>query len=257
MFRNLSLVTIFLFLVFASCEDKETSSQKNQARSAEDLKAQQKEDSIQQARDSIFELRKKELAREDKRTKIEENPMFPIVQEKLIPTLTEYGKKNRENKVRIKTKFGNIDVQLYMDTPLHRANFIMLVKNNYFNNTFFHRVAPGFVIQGGNADNQITATSRGKVGDYLIPSEFDAGHKHTYGAFSAAKYAEQNVSKASSPFEFFIVMDKGGTPHLNNDHTVYGRVISGMDVAEKIAQVKTGNSEWPIDNVEMEIEILE
>jgi len=257
MLRNLSLFSIFLVLVFASCEDKETSSEKNQSRSAEQLKTKRKEDSIQRARDSIFELRKKELAQEEKKTKIEENPMFPIVQEELIPTLTEYGKKNRENRIRIKTKFGNIDVQLYMDTPLHRANFIMLVKNDYFNNTFFHRVAPGFVIQGGNADNQITASSRGDVGSYLIPSEFDAGHSHTYGAFSAAKYAEQNVSKASSPFEFFIVMDKGGTPHLNNDHTVFGRVIIGMDVAEKIARVQTGNSEWPIDNVEMDIEILD
>lgn len=112
------------------------------------------------------------------------------------------------------------------------------------------------MIQGGNADNQVTASNRGDVGNYLIPSEFDAGHKHSYGAFSAAKYAEQNVSKASSPFEFFIVMDKSGTAHLNNDHTVFGRVISGMEVAEKIAQVKTGDSEWPIDNIEMEIEIL-
>jgi len=256
MFKNLSLASIFLFLVFASCEDKETSSEKSQTKSAEELKAQRKKDSIQQARDSIFELRKKELTQEDKQTKIEQNPMFPIVQEELIPTLTDYGKKNGENKVRIKTNFGNIDVQLYMDTPLHRANFIMLVKNDYFNNTFFHRVAPGFVIQGGNADNQLTASNRGDVGNYLIPSEFDAGHKHTYGAFSAAKYAEQNVSKASSPFEFFIVMDKGGTPHLNNDHTVYGKVISGMEVAEKIAKVKTGDSEWPIDNIEMDIEII-
>ena len=257
MFRQLSLVAIFLILLFASCEDKETSSKNGKTLSPEALKAQQKEDSIQRARDSIFELRKKELAEDDKETKIEKNPMFPIVQEELIPTLTEYGKNNPETRVRIKTKFGNIDVQLYRDTPLHRANFIMLVKNDYFNDTFFHRVAPGFVIQGGNADNQITASNRGDVGNYLIPSEFDAGHKHTYGAFSAAKYAEQNVSKASSPFEFFIVMDKGGTPHLNNDHTVFGRVTSGMDVAEKIAQVKTGNSEWPIDNVEMDIEILE
>jgi len=257
MFKNLSLVSILLVLVFASCEDKETSSEKNQTKSTEELKAQRKKDSLQQARDSIFELRKKELSQKDKRTKIEENSMFPIVQEKFIPTLTEYGKQNRENRVRIKTKFGNIDVQLYMDTPLHRANFIMLVKNNYFDDTFFHRVAPNFVIQGGNADNQITASNRGDVGNYLIPSEFDAGHEHSYGAFSAAKYAEQNVSKASSPFEFFIVMDKGGTPHLNNDHTVFGRVISGMDVAEKIAQVETGNSEWPIDNVEIDIEILE
>ena len=257
MVRQLSLAAIFLILLFASCEDKETSSKNNDSTSPEMLKAQRKEDSIQRARDSIFELRKKELAEDKKKNKIEQNPMFPIAQEELIPTLTEYGKENPETRVRIKTKFGNIDVELYRDTPLHRANFIMLVKNDYFNETFFHRVAPGFVIQGGNADNQETASMRGDVGDYLIPSEFDAGHKHTYGAFSAAKYAEQNVSKASSPFEFFIVMDKGGTPHLNNDHTVFGRVVRGMDVAEKIAQVKTGNSEWPIDNVEMDIEILD
>ena len=257
MFRKLSFIAIAFVLIFASCEDKESSSKDDNTLTPEELKAQKKQDSIQRARDSIFELRKRELAEENRESKIEQNPMFPIAQEELIPTLTEYGKKNPETRVRIKTKFGNIDVQLYRDTPLHRANFIMLVKNDYFNDTFFHRVAPGFVIQGGNADNQTTASNRGDVGNYLIPSEFDAGHKHTYGAFSAAKYAEQNVSKASSPFEFFIVMDKGGTPHLNNDHTVFGRVISGMDVAEKISQVKTGNSEWPIDNVEMDIEILE
>ncbi|TRO66723.1 peptidylprolyl isomerase [Christiangramia sabulilitoris] len=257
MFKQLSLIAIFSILFFASCEDKQTSSKNGGELSKEALKAQQKKDSIQRARDSIFELRKRELASKDKVTKIEKNEMFPITQEELIPTLTQYGKENQETRIRIKTKFGNIDVQLFRDTPLHRANFIMLAKNEYFNHTFFHRVAPGFVIQGGNADNQITASSRGDVGNYLIPSEFEAGHKHTYGAFSAAKYAEQNVSKASSPFEFFIVMDKTGTPHLNNDHTVYGKVISGMDVAERIAQVETGASEWPVNNVEIDIEVLD
>ena len=256
MFKQLSLIAFFLILFFASCEDRETSAEKSVSDNPEKLKAQRVEDSIKRARDSIFELRKEELAKKHTENKIEENPMFPIAQEEFIPTITQYGKENRENRVRIKTKFGDIEVQLYRDTPLHRANFIMLVKNDYFNDTFFHRVAPEFVIQGGNADNQITASRRGDVGNYLIPSEFEAGHKHTYGAFSAAKYAEQNVSKASSPFEFFIVMDKDGTPHLDNDHTVFGRVISGMDVAEKIAQVKTGNSEWPIENVEMDIEIV-
>lgn len=257
MFRKLSFSAIVLLLVFASCEDKE-SSKKNNSPSPEEIAEQRKQDSIQRARDSLFELRKKELARKnDGRNMFEKDTMFPIAQEELMPTLREYGRKNPETKVRIKTEFGNIDVQLYRDTPLHRANFIMLVKNKYFNDTFFHRVAPGFVIQGGNADSRSVAAMRADVGNYLIPSEFEAGHRHTYGAFSAAKYSEQNVSKASSPFEFFIVMDKSGTPHLNNDHTVYGRVIDGMDVAEKIAQVKTGNSEWPIDNVEMDIEILE
>ena len=257
MFKKLSLLAIFSVLFFASCEDKQTSSKNEGSDSAEAIETKRKEDSIQNARDSIFELRKKELAKKDETTKIEKNDLFPIAQEQLMPTLREYGRKNPENRIRIKTEFGNIDVQLYMDTPLHRANFVMLVKNDYFNDTFFHRVAPGFVIQGGNADSQLVANNRGAVGSYLIPSEFDAGHKHNYGAFSAAKYAEQNVSKASSPFEFFIVMDKTGAHHLDNDHTVYGRVISGMDVAEKIAKVETGNSEWPIDNVEIDIEILD
>lgn len=256
MFKRLSLLAFFLILSFASCEDRETSAKNSESSTPEQLKAQRAEDSVKRARDSIFELRKQEIAKKNTQNKIEENSMFPIVQEEFIPTMTQYGKENSETRVRIKTKFGNIEVQLYRDTPLHRANFIMLVKNDYFNDTFFHRVAPGFVIQGGNADNRITARMRNDVGNYLIPSEFEAGHKHSYGAFSAAKYAEQNVSKASSPFEFFIVMDKNGTPHLDNDHTVFGRVVSGMEVAEKIAQVKTGNSEWPIENVEMDIEII-
>lgn len=257
MLRKLSITTLVLLLVFASCEDKE-SSNKNKPKSPAEIAQQRKQDSIQKARDSLFELRKKELARKsDDRNMFEKDTMFPIVQEELMPTLRRYGRNNPETRVRIKTNFGNIDVELYRDTPLHRANFIMLVKNKYFDETFFHRVAPGFVIQGGNADSRSVAGMRADVGNYLIPSEFEAGHKHTYGAFSAAKYSEQNVSKASSPFEFFIVMDKNGTPHLNNDHTVFGRVIAGMEVAEKIAQVKTGNSEWPIDNVEMDIEILD
>lgn len=240
-----------LFLVFASCEDTH-SSKKNNTESAikEKKELQRKKDSIEKQRkaDSI------KKAKEAKKNSVD--TIFPIAQEELIPFLTAYGKKNPENKIRIKTSFGNIDVELFRDTPLHRANFIMLVKQGYFNDTYFHRVAPGFVIQGGNSDNRSTAHKRHEIGSYLIPSEFDAGHRHTYGAFSAAKYAEQNVSKASSPFEFFIVMDKGGTPHLNNEHTVYGHVIRGMDVAEKISQVKTGQSEWPIDNVQMEVEIL-
>src|SRR5690606_24933811 len=108
--------------------------------------------------------------------------------------LTEYGKQNPENTIKIITRFGDIEVRLFENTPLHRANFIYMVKHNYFDRTFFHRVAEGFVIQGGNSDNPETSNKRNSIGNYLIPSEFDAGHRHTRGAFSAAKYAEQNVS---------------------------------------------------------------
>ena len=257
MFRKFYFLILFSVGIFASCEDKQSSLDKDQSQlSPEELKSQSKEDSIQRYRDSLFEVRKQQMAEKEKGSPLENNPDYPIPQEQLIPFLTTYGKENPETRVRIKTTFGDIDIELYRDTPLHRANFIMLVKNGYFNTTFFHRVAPGFVIQGGNSDNQITASMRGDVGDYLIPSETDAGHKHVYGAFSAAKYVEQNVSKASSPFEFFIVMDPEGTPHIDNEHTVFGRVVSGMSIAEKISEVKTGQSEWPINNVEIDIEIL-
>ena len=244
---NLSIIAVFLLLVFASCEDK-NSSQK----SAAETVTEKMEETDSAAIKTIEKYTEEE---QEERTELGE--AYPIPQEKLIPFLKQYGKENPENRVRIITSFGDIEVTLFRDTPLHRANFIMLVKNGYFDNTYFHRVAPGFVIQGGNSDNEATYEMRQAVGNYLIPSEFDAGHKHTYGAFSAAKYSEQNVSKASSPIEFFIVVDKGGSPHLNNDHTVFGRVTSGMDVAEKIAQVKTGQSEWPIDNVHMDVEIIE
>ncbi|MDT0643225.1 peptidylprolyl isomerase [Zunongwangia sp. F363] len=244
---SLTIIAVFLVLFFASCEDKK-SSQKSAAETVADKLEEP---------DSTETAVAQNNSEEKEETSKELGDAYPIPQEKLIPFLTEYGKKNPENKVRIKTSYGDIEVRLFRDTPLHRANFIMLVKNGYFDDTYFHRVAPGFVIQGGNSDNISTNKMRHNIGSYLIPSEFDAGHKHTYGAFSAAKYSEQNVSKASSPYEFFIVMDKGGTPHLNNEHTVFGEVISGMDVAEKISQVETGQSEWPIDNVYMDVEIIE
>ena len=249
---SLSIVYLFLILLFASCEDKESSSKNKSETTSENNVSGTKTSKLDSLKAKY--AKKEEIALQNEE---EVDDRFPIPQEQLIPFLTQYGKENPENRVRIITSFGNIEVTLYRDTPLHRANFIMLVKKGYFNNTFFHRVAPGFVIQGGNSDNVATPRKRSEIGDYLIPSEFDAGHKHTYGAFSAAKYSEQNVSKASSPFEFFIVMDENGTPHLNNDHTVFGRVTKGMEVAEKIAQVKTGQSEWPIDNVEMDIEIID
>ena len=200
----------------------------------------------------------KKESKEEPSKKNESRPKGPLlVQEELIPYLTQYGKENPEDKIRIKTRFGNIDVELFHDTPLHRANFILLVKNDYFDETFFHRVADGFVIQGGNSDNPSTNKKRHYIGDYLIPSEFEAGHRHVRGAFSAAKYAEQNVSKASSPYEFFIVQSETGAHHLDNEHTVFGRVISGMDVVDEISKVEVDEGEWPLQNIYLDVEILQ
>lgn len=184
------------------------------------------------------------------------NPMIAS-QAELKPFLKTYGEEHPETKVRIKTRFGDIDVELYKDTPLHRANFIMLVKNGYFNTTQFHRVSPDFVVQGGNNDTKTTALNREGIGRYLLPNEAKAHHPHVRGAFSAAKYSEQNISKASSPFEFFIVQSHRGAPHIDGEHTVFGRVIKGMDVVDKMNQVPVDASEWPEENIYMQIEIVE
>ena len=180
-----------------------------------------------------------------------------ISQENLKPFLREYGKENPETKIRIKTDYGNITVELFTDTPLHRANFIRLVKLGYFNTTFFHRVDEGFVIQGGNSDKPITQKIRARIGKFLIPSETSPKHPHVRGAFSMAKYREQNISNASSPYEFFIVQNKNGAHHLDGEHTVFGRVIDGMDVVDAINKLPTDDREWPLQNVFMEIDVIE
>jgi len=245
MTRQISFLFAFLILFFASCEDTQKSKINNAKTPSPNTITKVKDSS-----GNIINTPKKKI---DKLF-LHEEPM--LVQEKLIPFLTEYGKKNPENKIRINTSFGDIDILLYKDTPLHRANMILLIKEGYFNGTFFHRVANGFVIQGGNSDNKETSIKRNNIGSFLIPSEFEAGHRHARGAFAAAKYAEQNVSKASSPFEFFIVQSERGAHHLDNDHTVYGRVIKGMDVVDKIAEQPIGEGEWPLINIPMTVEIL-
>ncbi len=183
----------------------------------------------------------------------------PIIgsQADLKPFLAKYGKENPETKVRFETRFGNFEVELFKDTPLHRANFIMLVKNEYFNTTQFHRVSPDFVVQGGNNDTQTTARNRARMGSYLLPNESKSKYKHIRGAFSSAKYTEQNISKASAPFEFFIVQPQRGAHHLDGEHTVFGRVTKGMSVVDKINKLEVDGSEWPLENVYMKIVIVE
>lgn len=247
--RSYLLILICIVTTFASCEDKKSSPQNA---TAPPLEEPVQPDSVMRDNTKVEKVVEAEEEKKEQR----DGPL--LVQEELIPFLMEYGRKTEANKVRIKTRFGNIDVELFRDTPLHRANFLHLVKQDYFDGTFFHRVSEGFVIQGGNSDNPDTNKKRHRIGDFLIPSEFDAGHRHVRGALAAAKYAEQNVSKASSPYEFYIVQDPDGAHHLNNDHTVFGRVISGMDVVDEINKVKTDQSEWPLTNIHIiEAEIID
>lgn len=170
---------------------------------------------------------------------------------------TEYEKKNKETKVIIKTKFGNIKLRLYNDVPIHRANFIFLTKIKYFNTTEIYRVAKNFVIQGGNSDETYTKKQRRLYGNYRIKPEFKSNRTHKYGALAAARQWENNPDKLSNPFEFYIVHSRKGAHHLNNEHTVFGEVISGYDTMDKISKVDVGDDEWPTEDIRMTVEILD
>ena len=178
-----------------------------------------------------------------------------------------------ETKVLIKTTMGDITVMLYDDTPLHRDNFIKLVNEGWYNGSPFHRVIKNFMIQGGqNADGRLDP-------NYKIPAEFKSNHFHKKGALAAARQGDQvNPQKMSSGSQFYIVQGKvwnetelnmfesrngkvfsakqrqtyqsiGGTPHLDGDYTVFGEVTEGLDIVDKIAAVKTGYMDVPVQPV--------
>ncbi|MEM1260238.1 MAG: peptidylprolyl isomerase, partial [Bacteroidota bacterium] len=128
-------------------------------------------------------------------------------------------------------------------------NFIYLTKKGYFNNTQFHRVVPDFIIQGGNSDDKETSAKRKSIGRYLLPPDTRKGHQHHRGTISMPSSERDNPHKLASPFEFFIVVTKPGSYHLDGSYTPFGRVIEGMDVVDKINQVDIDQGEWPMRNV--------
>jgi len=169
---------------------------------------------------------------------------------------TEYGKQNKETIVLIKTKFGNIKLRLFKDTPIHRANFLFLIKIGYFNTTVFHRVAKHMVIQGGEAEGEESAIYRNKYKNYKLPAEILKHRKHKYGALALAKDEDYNHNNLSNSFNFYIVNNKKGAHHLDGEYTVFGQVISGYSTIRKISNVKVNYSEWPIDDIHIEMEVL-
>ncbi|WP_046755722.1 peptidylprolyl isomerase [Kordia jejudonensis] len=224
--------------VFFSCEDTKTSTatsdetQKTETSKATDMSSK-------------------------KEPKKEEKQVF-ITTENVLDYMIDYGKENPETRVRIVTDFGNIDIELYEETPYHRANFIMLTKRNYFAGTQFHRVVKDFVIQGGNSDGWNIAKKRRKIGKYLLPPDTKKGFKHDRGVISMPSGELDHVYKMASPFEFFIVQKEGGTHHLNKEYTAFGKVIAGMDVVDEIANQETDKGEWPKKNIMIrKVEILE
>ncbi len=179
----------------------------------------------------------------------EEEEEFVLTEENAIEFFFNYNKTLNEDTVKLSTNFGDITIELFDNVPYHKANFIYLTKKGYFNDTFFHRIVKNFIIQGGNADNVETGRKRGQIGRYLLPPDTRKGHKHHRGTVSMPSSEIDNPHMLASPFEFFIVVTKPGSYHLDGDYTPFGKVIAGMDVVDKINSQPVGQGDWPLQNI--------
>ena len=171
-----------------------------------------------------------------------------------LPFLKSYGAKNKETLVKVTTKFGSFQIRLYRDMPLYRASFIYLTKMGYFNTSDVDRIAPDFIIQMGDSDNPACINMRYKFKNYLLPAHFL--HKHKQYAVAAARSWDNNPKKKSSPFEFYVVMNKRGAHHLDKEHTVFGEVVSGFKTLKIIEQQKNGRDEWPLQDIRIKVSIV-
>lgn len=187
----------------------------------------------------------------------------------------------------IETEYGNMKVMLYNTTPKHRDNFVKLAKEGYYDDLLFHRIVSNFMIQGGDPDSRNAAPGAmlGMGGPgYQIDAEI--GSPHLKGALAAARMGDQvNPTKASSGSQFYIVQGQpvddnvlsgleqqkgiryspeqrqlyreiGGAPFLDGDYTVFGEVVEGLDVLDKIAAVPTAPSERPLQDVKMKVKLV-
>lgn len=199
-----------------------------------------KSDSLQQEADTAAVKEAIEAEKEE---------AFVLDEENAIDFFFTYAKDLKENKVRLTTSMGSFTVQLYDNVPYHKANFIYLTRKGYFDNTQFHRVVKDFIIQGGNSDDRETSKKRRLIGRYLLPPDAKKGYKHHRGTISMPSSERNNPHKLASPYEFFIVVTKPGSYHLDGSYTPFGRVIEGMDVVDAINNVPVGDGDWPWQNV--------
>ena len=194
----------------------------------------------------------------------------------------------KDRKVKVITPYGTMIIRLYDQTPKHRDNFVKLARGHFYDSTLFHRVINKFMIQGGDPDSKHAhpgdTLGNGDVG-YTIPPEFQLDLFHRKGALGAAR--DDRPDKASSGCQFYIVQGKvftdeqldklektrlggrkiptdqrrvykteGGSPHLDQSYTVFGQVIKGMDVIDKIAALKTDSRDRPLEDVPMRIRVM-
>jgi len=193
--------------------------------------------------------------------------------------------------VKMETTMGDITVKLYDETPEHRDNFISLIEDGFYDDLLFHRVINQFMIQAGDpmSRDAVPGEPLGSGGPgYTIPAEIVSGLYHQKGALAAARQGDQmNPERESSGSQFYIVHGRvfseeglkqlaeerdldlneeqkelyttiGGTPHLDDAYTVFGQVVEGMEVVERIAMMETDDKDRPVEDVSIvRMEVIE
>ncbi|MDT7042324.1 peptidylprolyl isomerase [Candidatus Nitronereus thalassa] len=170
---------------------------------------------------------------------------------KVLPVAEEKGKAPR---VLLKTKFGEMEIVFFPElAPKHVESFLTLAKKGFYNGTIFHRVIPGFMIQGGDPNTKDPGR-RNEYGTggpgYTVPAEFNK-IPHERGILSAARTADPN----SAGSQFFIMVAK--SPHLDGQYTVFGEVVKGIEVADKIVSQPRDRRDMPLERIEITVEVME
>ena len=197
------------------------------------------------------------------------------------------GETDKKTYAMVETDLGNMKIELYDSTPGHRDNFVKLAKEGFYDGLLFHRVIKGFMAQGGDPQSK-DAAPEARLGSggpgYTIPAEI--GSPHFKGTLAAARTGgPSNPEKKSSGSQFYLVqgnkvtaqqldsfekqkgikyseaqrakyLELGGTPMLDMDYTVYGEVVEGMDVIDKICNVQTAPGDRPLEDIKMKVRIL-
>ncbi len=157
--------------------------------------------------------------------------------------------KDSHGLVVIKTSMGNITIQLADDkAPKHAANFRKLAKEGFYAGTTFHRVIPGFIIQGGDPNSKGDDRSKDGLGGPGYTIDAEIGLTHNRGVIAAARQGDAvNPARKSNGSQFYITV--AATPSLDGQYTVFGKVVKGMDVVDKIAAVPRDSNDNPIQKV--------